>query len=103
MTEDPEMILGVEANASSEEIRAAYLDKVKQFPPERDPEKFEKIRDAYQLMCDPRSRAKRLFFSRGPETPLDALFDALPQNRRFTGPEPWLKLLRPAPHEQESR
>ena len=30
--------LGVPANASEEEIRAAYLTKVKEFPPDRSPE-----------------------------------------------------------------
>ena len=41
-------ILGVAANASEDEIRRAYLEKVKQFPPDRSPEEFERIRDAYE-------------------------------------------------------
>src|ERR1017187_3004804 len=33
--EDPRQILEIEAEAGDEEIRAAYLRKVKQYPPER--------------------------------------------------------------------
>ena len=47
--------LGVSATASEEEIRAAYLSKVKEFPPDRSPLEFEAIRDAYDALCDPRT------------------------------------------------
>ena len=42
--------LGVPAKASLEDIRAAYLGKVKEFPPDRSPEQFERIRDAYETL-----------------------------------------------------
>ena len=35
--EDPRQVLEVEAEAGDEEIRAAYLRKVKEYPPDRSP------------------------------------------------------------------
>ena len=43
-------VLGVNQDAGDEEIRAAYLSKVKEFPPDRAPAEFEKIRDAYETL-----------------------------------------------------
>ncbi len=50
---DPIELLGISQNATDEEIRAAYLLKVRECPPDRAPEKFEKIRDAYEILRDP--------------------------------------------------
>ena len=44
---DPREVLGVNQDAGEEEIRAAYVRKVKEHPPDRTPEEFERIRDAY--------------------------------------------------------
>ena len=49
-------MLGLSAGASEEQIRRAYLEKVRQSPPERDPEGFKEIRRAYGVLQD---RAKR--------------------------------------------
>lgn len=57
---DPFRTLGVARNAEEGEIRARYLELVKQFPPEREPEKFREIRSAYEATKDPFSIAKRL-------------------------------------------
>lgn len=57
---DPFIILGVPRDASEAEVRARYLELVKQFPPEREPDKFRQIRAAYEAAKDPLSIAKRL-------------------------------------------
>ncbi len=93
MVEDPETILGVEANATGEEIRAAYLARIAQFPPDRAPAEFERIRDAYDIMRDPRGRARRLLFGRGLEWPLENLLGAPRGERVHVGPQPWLDAL----------
>ena len=49
---DARDILGVGPNATDAEIRAAYLQKVKENPPDRAPDQFERIRDAYDLLRD---------------------------------------------------
>lgn len=89
---DPHRVLGVEIQAGPEEIRAAYLRKVKEFPPDRAPREFEQVREAYEILSDPRRRTRQLLLSADPKQPLASLLDARPE-RRFTGPEPWLAVL----------
>jgi len=92
--EDPRMILGVSLEAGDQEIRDAYLRKVKEFPPDRSPEEFERIRDAYELLRDPRRRTLHLLLSVDPHQPLESLLDEGPAPRQFVGPEPWLAVLK---------
>jgi hypothetical protein len=47
-------LLGVTPSATAPEIRRAYLRKVKEHSPERDPEGFTRVRAAYESLCDPR-------------------------------------------------
>jgi len=56
----PFSVLGVPREASEEEIRARYLELVKKFPPDRDPDKFREIRSAYEAAKDPLTIAGRL-------------------------------------------
>jgi curved DNA-binding protein CbpA len=93
---DPYQVLGIPLEAGDEEIRAAYLRKVKEFPPDRAPGEFEKVRDAYELLRDPRRRTQHLLLSVDPKQPLVALLEGRVAERRFTGPEPWLAVLREA-------
>lgn len=90
---NPREVLGVSANATEEEIRAAYLAKVKEHPPERSPEAFEKIRDAWEALRDPRRRMIDSVLSADPFVPLASLFTDLERQRKFVGPAPWLKAL----------
>lgn len=94
INDDPEIILGVEANATDDEIRAAYLARIAQFPPDRAPAEFERVRDAYELMRDPRGRARRLLFGRGLDWPLEKLLGDQQAARTYAGPEPWLDALK---------
>ena len=94
MQEDPRQILGVELEAGDEEIRAAYLRKVKQYPPDRSPREFERVRDAYEVLRDPRRRMRHLLLSADPKLPLASLLDGRRSERRYAGPEPWLAVLK---------
>jgi curved DNA-binding protein CbpA len=87
-------VLGVPANASDEEIRAAYLSKVKEFPPERAPEEFERIRDAYDTLRDPRRRAKAQLMDADFAAPLVSLLDGCRTRRVFAGPQSWREVLK---------
>jgi curved DNA-binding protein CbpA len=91
---DPRAVLGLSLNATEEEIRAAYLRKVKEYPPERSPEQFEKIRDAYETLRDPRRRMRSLLLSADPEAPLASLAGMEGPQRRFAGPQQWLEVLK---------
>jgi len=87
-------ILGLPNTATEEEIRAAYLQKVKAHPPERSPEEFERIRDAYETLRDPRRRMRNLLLAEEPAAPLVSLFEGQQPQRRFVGPGPWLEVLK---------
>jgi curved DNA-binding protein CbpA len=91
---DPYAVLGLGPGAEDEQIRAAYLAKLKQFPPDRAPVEFEQVRDAYALLRDRRRRAQYTLFSVNPEVPLESLLDGLDNERRFAGPGPWLAVLK---------
>jgi len=86
----PHMILGVPEDAGAQEIRLAYLEKIKAFPPDRSPSEFERIRDAYEMLNDPRRFAGARFFSVDPQRPLSTLLENEDPKREFTGPGPWL-------------
>lgn len=49
-------------DATDEMIRQRYLTLVKQHPPERDPERFHKITEAYEAIKDRRSRIQSRLF-----------------------------------------
>jgi curved DNA-binding protein CbpA len=88
-------ILGVATNATEAQVRAAYLAKVTLYPPDRDPEQFERIRDAYQLMRDPRRLVLQIFQGPDPSAPFTEILDKEPiARRRFIGPDLWMALLK---------
>ena len=94
MASDPIEVLGISRDATDEEIRAAYLLKVREHPPDRSPEQFEQIRDAYEVLRDPRRRLRHRLFSVDPQMPLASLFSGEANPRRFVGPDPWLDVLK---------
>jgi DnaJ-class molecular chaperone len=90
LDDSPQNILGIAQDAKAEEIRAAYLNKIKEYPPEKSPAEFERVRDAYTILSDPRNRTRMMLQSADPEAPLVALLDNQKQNRQFVGPKAWL-------------
>ena len=91
---DAREVLGVSAEAGEEEIRAAYVQKAREHPPDRSPEEFERIRDAYQALRDPRRRMRDMLLSSDVDAPLASLFAGQPARRCFAGPQPWLEVLK---------
>ena len=87
-------VLGIPVTAGEEEIRSAYLARVKEYPPDRAPEEFERIRDAYETLRDPRRRMRDMLLSADPEVPLVSLVEGQPAQRRFAGPRPWLEVVK---------
>jgi curved DNA-binding protein CbpA len=59
---DPYETMGLTRSSSDAEIRRRYLDLVRQFPPERDAERFAAIRHAYDQLRDPVLRLGRRVF-----------------------------------------
>jgi hypothetical protein len=54
---DPYGVLGLPRGVTPEEIREAYLCRVREYPPDREPAKFREIHDAYKLLNDPMIQA----------------------------------------------
>lgn len=45
-------VLGVSESASIEDIRKAYFEKLRQYPPNKYPDEFQKIRKAYEVLTN---------------------------------------------------
>lgn len=82
MHDDPYEVLGLTANADEATIRQTYLDLVRKFPPDREPEQFARVRAAYDALRDPLVRLESTLFDiRGSDT-LDAIRTAAIQQLR---------------------
>ncbi len=55
--QDHYSVLGVASTATAEEIKRAYYKKVRNHPPEKDPEGFKLLRRAYDTLSNEESRA----------------------------------------------
>lgn len=58
MATDLYEVLGVPGDATQDEIRRAYAQLVRQYPPAQHPEEFQQIRRAYEVLSDPDRRAE---------------------------------------------
>jgi preprotein translocase subunit Sec63 len=95
---DPWSVLGLTDDASDIEIRAAYLAKVLEYPPDRAPEAFERVRDAYEQLKDPHRRAMRTLLQGDPNEPLTNLLKHDANIRVHVGPEAWLTIIKAGTH-----
>ena len=59
MNDDPFAVLGVSDDADDETIRRRYLALVRAFPPDREPERFQVFRRAYEAISGKRERLER--------------------------------------------
>jgi DnaJ domain len=53
---DPFSTLGVGEDADDDQIKQRYLSLVRQFPPDREPDRFQAYRAAYEALSDQRKR-----------------------------------------------
>src|SRR5258708_39716213 len=56
MTQDPFAVLGVDDDAGDEAIKQRYLALVRSFPPDREPDRFQEFRRAYEAVRGERER-----------------------------------------------
>ncbi|MEO8496470.1 MAG: DnaJ domain-containing protein [Planctomycetota bacterium] len=59
---DPYQVLGISPAADEAAVRARYLELVREFPPDREPERFAEIREAYDQVRDPVVSLERRLF-----------------------------------------
>jgi DnaJ-class molecular chaperone len=55
-------VLGVRIGCEDREVRRRYLELVRQFPPDRNPQRFAAIRKAYEQLRDPETRVTAVLF-----------------------------------------
>ena len=90
---NPFAVLGIEETAGDDAVRVAYLAAVRRSPPDRDPDGFRRVREAYEAVRDEERRFALRVFGPAPLDP-EALLDLVADQRRHVGPAPWLDVLR---------
>ncbi|MEA3333280.1 MAG: DnaJ domain-containing protein [Pseudomonadota bacterium] len=72
---NPYEILKLVTDCNDEQARRAYLDKIKEFPPEHFPEHFREINDAYELVKNQERRFNYQLMDTDPGavSPIDTL------------------------------
>jgi len=75
----PFAILGIDVNADDQTIHQAYLNKVRESPPDRDPRGFQAIHSAYQAIRDKRARLMHELFHM-PEADLNSIVQVVQAN-----------------------
>ena len=63
---NPYLVLRVSSSAGDPEIRRAYLEGIREFPPESAPERFQAIANAYEAVRDEAARLKYRVMDRNP-------------------------------------
>ena len=66
-------ILELEKDATQKEIKIAYFKKVRQYPPDKEPDKFKEIREAYEILSDEETKKEYDQRSNLPKMVLKAL------------------------------
>jgi curved DNA-binding protein CbpA len=79
---DPLNVLGITASAGPDEIRRKYLELVRQYPPDREPERFAQIRAAYDELSDPVRQLNKLLFDIESVDSIDAILADLHERLR---------------------
>jgi curved DNA-binding protein CbpA len=93
---NPYLVLGIPEDTSDDDaIRNAWLEGVRRFPPEKEPERFARNREAYEMIRDRESRFRLWTFGdRRLSDNTDALADLFPAERIHAGPAAWLAVIR---------
>lgn len=71
--EDAAQRLGIAPDVDARGLKRAYRRAVAAHPPDRDPEGFREVRDAFELLSDPAGRLEALAVRPVPYTPPPAL------------------------------
>ena len=79
---DPYEVLGLARGAGDDEIRRRYLELVRRFPPEREPERFARIREAYDQLRDPVARLKSQLIDFQTDDSLEAIQEEVKRRLR---------------------
>jgi curved DNA-binding protein CbpA len=84
---DPYSVLGVSPESDDEAIRKRYLELVREFSPERHPQRFAAIRAAYEAVRDLNSRVEHRLFEQGKRDSIEHIIEEIAcrsQRRRYS-------------------
>ena len=70
-------MLGLPPGSDDEAIRRRYLELVRQFPPERHPDRFAAVRQAYESLRDLNTRLRYRLFEAGKNESVEAIIEEL--------------------------
>ena len=68
--QDPYAVLGVDRTGDEAAIKRAYFRLVREYPPEREPERFQEVRAAYDRVRTAEARSQTDLFLLQPPPPL---------------------------------
>lgn len=74
---DAYQVLGLPADSDDEAIRRRYLELVRQYSPERHPERFAAIRQAYESLRDLDTRLRHRLFDAGQSESIEAIIEEI--------------------------
>jgi curved DNA-binding protein CbpA len=74
---DPYQVLELPPDSNDETIRRRYLELVRQFSPERAPEKFAAVRSAYESLRDLNTRLRHRLFEAGRNESIDDIIEEI--------------------------
>lgn len=77
-------VLGLARDADEAAIRKRYLELVRQFPPDRDPQRFGEIREAYERLRDPVERMRKMLYDLKSTDSMDMILSELRTRLRKT-------------------
>src|SRR3954470_23284683 len=72
---DPFTLLGLPPDADDEAVRRRYLELARQHPPEHEPERFARIRAAYEAVKDLDARVRYRLFDAGREDAVEGIIE----------------------------
>ncbi len=59
---EPHAILGLSPDCGEADVRRRYLELVRQYPPDRAPDRFAEVHEAYAQLRDPVVRIESMLF-----------------------------------------
>lgn len=88
----PFEILNIPERCTDEEVKAAYLERIRQYPPERFPEQFKKINAAFEQVKTERNRIAARIFQFAPFQ-LNDLWDAIKTEEKRIPTEKLIRII----------
>jgi curved DNA-binding protein CbpA len=75
--DDPYEVFGLPGYADDDAIRARYLELVRLYPPEHQPERFGAVRAAYENLRDLDTRLRHRLFEAGKRDTVEAILEEI--------------------------